>query len=471
MLCGYKWMCRLLWVLGLRSTLRPSPHNTKSVYHADSLHFTNWAFLYEGTQHVPENNPVTLLNKLYSCFSLLLVTIHPVLQLHHIIRAPSNEYDAYRYCNFLFSLIVPLQFVCTYSYLQTDHVEPHLLHIVHENKDESKYPFMTSSTSSSASRDGTDKHNEIKTIVPMFRRALTGTRQCQMHRLRCIRSIVWLSVGVFSVTVLVTGVLDEYRHTETRVLPICFTILSMIGMAMGVVVQSVSVILFSVVFSNHYVDLLHTCECLSVCYDNTGCRSSVIMNYLLRHIALLKYSVGTSIRHLHGVFSSFSVPWAAGFALLLHTLISNRNEGAPGIRTDTACYATCYGLVQMLYFVLIHYIHCGKQMIVDAIHVPNFILTNLGRSINPARDLLDMMDRTGSYDTGIEEICSMTDRCRLQLLMENASTIDWIVVNNTLQQEWTHFQFCGLSLNDSSMIKRCAALVGVIIGGRYLFSV
>lgn len=463
MLWGYRLVCVCLRVFGLRSTSRPAPCNTEGVYHPNSLHFANWAFLYEGAEHVPQRASLTLWGRAWSAVVFLIVSVHPVVQIYKL--AHGGDVDLYRYSNALFALIVPLQFACTYVYLRTDHIEPHLSHLLHDSGDATEHPFMTSTSSSSASRDGTSERQDIQTIVPMFRRGLTGMRQCHLRRLQCIRSVVWMSAAVFSVTVIAVGVADGFDENASCGIPVGISVLSTVGMAVGTTVQAICVVLFSTVFYNHCEDLLHTCECLSICRRDERCASSVVMNYLLRHIALLKYSVGTSIRQLHGVFSSFSVPWAVGFAICVHTLVTRETNERPRIRDDTLCYAVCYGLVQTLYVILIHHIHHGKQMIVDAIHVPMFILANLGRSIIPARDVLDMMEQDGDGDVDLRR------RCSLRLLLENASTMDWIAVNNTLQQDWAHFQFIGLSLNDSSMLKRCAALVGVIIGGRYLFSV
>lgn len=465
MLRGYQLVCVCLRLFGLRSTATPAPCNTESAYQPNSLHFANWAFLYEGANSVPQRSPLTPWGRAWSMGVFMLVSVHPVLQIHKLVCDGGSDVDLYRYSNAIFAVIVPLQFACAYIYLRTDHIEPHLSHLLHDNGDASEHPFMTSTSSSSASRDDISGVRDVQKIVPMFRRGLTGARQCHMRRLQCIRSIVWTSAVVFSVTVVAVGLVDGYENDASYGFPLGVSVISTVGMIVGTAVQAICVILFSTVFYNHSVDLLHTCECLSVCQNDDRCVSSTVMNYLLRHIALLKYSVGTSIRQLHGMFSSFSVPWAVGFAICVHTLVTRRSDEHPRIRDDTLCYSVCYGLVQALYVVLIHHIHRGKQMIVDAIHVPTFILANLGRSIVPARDVLDMMERSEC------DASDMWRRCNLSLLMENASTMDWIAVNNTLQQDWTHFQFVGLSLNDSSMLKRCAALVGVIIGGRYLFSV
>ena len=57
------------------------------------------------------------------------------------------------------------------------------------------------------------------------------------------------------------------------------------------------------------------------------------------------------------------------------------------------------------------------------------------------------------------------DEQKKQFLLskENATSIDWIILNTFLKEEWVNFEFFGVQLNDGILIKKCFALIGMII--------
>jgi hypothetical protein len=457
MLSKYRMVCTMLYICGLRSTRSPSPCNTHSAYTQSALHYANWDLLYEGSNNVPENNTITPYAYAYSVVCFLVMMTHPAQQLYELVI---DHHSMYRWSLFCFSLITPVQYIQTYAYLTTDHIEPHIVYMMYDTvDDENAKPFMTSSTSSSASKDTGEPM--IRQIVPEFQSKLTGQRRRYVLSLKIMRVVVCVGMVIFSTSALCIHVAEEYTSRT----PLALSVLITAGMVWGTVVQTICVLIFSTVLFNHSIDLLHTCERLVMCTEK-GC-SCVVMDYLVRHIALLRNSVGTSIHNLHSIFSSFSVLWATGLSICIHTVVVGEED--PSAHTSVFMYMGCYGLVQILYVSLIYHIHCIKQSIVDAIHTPQFVMANLTRSTTSVYDMYDVANETGSVNN--DNTLALSDRCKARLMIENASTLDWVVVNHSLQQEWTHFYFMGLSLNDSSMIKRCAALVGLVVGGRYLFSV
>ena len=57
------------------------------------------------------------------------------------------------------------------------------------------------------------------------------------------------------------------------------------------------------------------------------------------------------------------------------------------------------------------------------------------------------------------------DESKKQYLLskENSTSIDWIILNTFLKEEWVNFEFFGVQLNDGILIKKCFALIGMII--------
>ena len=47
---------------------------------------------------------------------------------------------------------------------------------------------------------------------------------------------------------------------------------------------------------------------------------------------------------------------------------------------------------------------------------------------------------------------------------ENGTSVDWLILNTILNDEWINFKFCGIPLNNIELIKRCIGLIALILG-------
>ena len=41
---------------------------------------------------------------------------------------------------------------------------------------------------------------------------------------------------------------------------------------------------------------------------------------------------------------------------------------------------------------------------------------------------------------------------------ENATSIDWLILNNVLNQQWTEFSVFGITLQDGNVLKKCVVM-------------
>ena len=56
----------------------------------------------------------------------------------------------------------------------------------------------------------------------------------------------------------------------------------------------------------------------------------------------------------------------------------------------------------------------------------------------------------------------------LVITAESASTLDWNLLQCVLERQWEEFSILGIRVNDGSLFLRCAALVGLLLSGKYL---
>mgnify|MGYP005745646587 CR=1 FL=1 len=46
--------------------------------------------------------------------------------------------------------------------------------------------------------------------------------------------------------------------------------------------------------------------------------------------------------------------------------------------------------------------------------------------------------------------------------IDNATSLDWLILNNVLNQKWTQFTVFGVSLEDGNLLKNCV-LIGTLL--------
>ena len=46
--------------------------------------------------------------------------------------------------------------------------------------------------------------------------------------------------------------------------------------------------------------------------------------------------------------------------------------------------------------------------------------------------------------------------------IDNATSLDWLILNNVLNQKWTQFTVFGVTLEDGSLLKNCV-LIGTLL--------
>lgn len=156
-------------------------------------------------------------------------------------------------------------------------------------------------------------------------------------------------------------------------------------------------------------------------------------------IVIKKYELEDSIDKLQNIFSSSTILGTIGFI----TTLLNYKQYKIDIYLIILC--SIYLIIQLYFFIIIYIIGEQQKKMYKSIRHPIFAAQWLHR---------------------IKQIkINNIDEQKKQFLLskENATSIDWIILNTFLKEEWVNFEFFGVQLNDGILIKKCFAFIGLII--------
>lgn len=156
-------------------------------------------------------------------------------------------------------------------------------------------------------------------------------------------------------------------------------------------------------------------------------------------IVIKKYELEESIDKLQNIFSSSTILGTIG---LIATLLNFKHYGID-IYLTVLC--SIYFIIQVYFFIIIYIIGEQQTKMYKSIRHPIFAAQWLHRVKQIKLDNIDESKK------------------QYLLSKENSTSIDWIILNTFLKEEWVNFEFFGVQLNDGILIKKCFALIGMII--------
>ena len=156
-------------------------------------------------------------------------------------------------------------------------------------------------------------------------------------------------------------------------------------------------------------------------------------------IVVKKYELEESIDKLQNIFSSSTILGTIG---LITTILNFKQYG---INIYLIILCVIYFIIQLYFFTIIYIIGQQQSKMYKSIRHPIFAAQWLHRI---KQFKLDNIDET---------------KKQFILSKENATSLDWIILNTFLKEEWINFEFFGIQLNDGILIKKCFGLIGMII--------
>ena len=167
------------------------------------------------------------------------------------------------------------------------------------------------------------------------------------------------------------------------------------------------------------------------------------INNITQEVLGIRYEMEESIDLLKNIFSSFTLLGAIGFGFFIERLKNGNFQFFPWNQF------IIYVIIQIIFIVIIFRVAINKQKLSDYIRQPAFIDKFLKR-YNPAEVKDKFKDNIEIVILNIEE--------------ENSSTLDWIVLNDIFNEDWTEFKVMGIDISNGELIKKGFVIVGLIVG-------
>jgi hypothetical protein len=253
-----------------------------------------------------------------------------------------------------------------------------------------------------------------------------------------------LSVSVFSQLLVVGGfslarVDGEFPGYDDYDNKILINVFLWVAWVYGKLAVYTNLTVFSLVFCKH-------CRVLSdyVKKLKKNCFEDVLtINNITQEVLGIRYDIEESIDAFRNIFSSFTLLGAIGFGFFLEQVKEGNFDFFPWHQF------VVYIVIQVVFFIIIFRVSKTKENLSDYIRQPFFIKKFLKR-YNPTetRDKFD--NNTIIVILNIEE--------------ENASTLDWIILNDIFGEDWTEFKVMGIDMSDGSLIKKGFVMVALIVG-------
>lgn len=157
----------------------------------------------------------------------------------------------------------------------------------------------------------------------------------------------------------------------------------------------------------------------------------------------IKYSLEKSISNFKNFFSVVTLACGISIGFLLEILIKQKT-------TENYPWASFvfYGLFQIIFMIIIIYLDEYKEKLFKYMRSGEFVQKYLYR--------YNQKEITHKFNNNMELIL-------LNIEEENASTIDWLVLNSILSEGWNGFSILGININDLSLVKRGITLVILIL--------
>lgn len=192
--------------------------------------------------------------------------------------------------------------------------------------------------------------------------------------------------------------------------------------------------------------------------ENNYCLTKIIS-----HIAKLRHSIELSINFYNKIISFITIT----STLSLSLYISHKTNNLINFKiksNDIYLLQTylLFLLFQLVFFINIYRYNLIREDLAKLLQGPSFINQFLTRwSISKIKNKLIYNSNTDN-DKRLNEILSNT-KILLCIDEENATTIDWFVLEKLINIKWMDFSIMGITFNDIETIKKIMALSSILL--------
>lgn len=241
--------------------------------------------------------------------------------------------------------------------------------------------------------------------------------------------------------IVISGVLDdehndgEFPGYELFNYRLPLSIFLWVSWTYGKMVVYTNILCFSHIFLKHTKIIRRYVRILSKKNDKTV---NVITNDILR----IRNDFELSKKRLKEIFSAYTVLGAIGIGLFLDRF------GDGNFKLFPWQQFIIYSLTQILFIVVVIRVNRARNDLSECVRKPIFIDKYLRRY-----DLDEIITRMGDD----------THMISLNVMEENATIMDWMLLNDLVNENWTAFTIMGIDMADGNLIKKSIVFVSLVV--------
>lgn len=172
---------------------------------------------------------------------------------------------------------------------------------------------------------------------------------------------------------------------------------------------------------------------------------------LFYNIIDLKHDVNKAIENFHFIFNTFTLYnlFALGFIIKSFNILNSNQKIFLYINI------TVFVLIEIICLSIILYISKLKADLFQKIYNPLFVNNFIKKyDINTFNDRFNQEVSISDVELGNNFI--------INILEENSTSIDWIILNLTLYSKWMDFDFFGIKIQSINSITQIAFIISII---------
>lgn len=376
----------------------------------------------ENTQNVIIDNKVLIrdkklfihMSRIFYCFIILSLTLlEPLYIWYQIFTIPNSVYKV-TYASF--SIIPSISYIIGITYFNTKHFD--------------------------------DKMAEIRgSTLTYFNQE--SKILCFTFTLLAISSIFSAMITYIDLFIVYTGMqFTELLDNIPGVFIICMQIGSWLY---GRIALILNIAVFLTVFTSHIKELDN---CVTIMKNRNSFEGDWYVNIsdICYEILKIKGGLEVSIKYLQPMYTVPTMLGTVGIGAFINIALYDTPN------TFTIISVIIYMVIQLFILFIMYFVNEQKEIIKKIIQSPRFTYSFLQNIRQVYRqDKYRVLSTSMTYQQTVEQYCKVT----------NAS-VDWIILNTILVEEWETFQIFGMTFNDGQAIQKAFSFSALLVSMNFI---
>lgn len=341
---------------------------------------------------------------IYSLCIFILLCIQPIYLLINFLLNTNNNFDKYLLL-LLINIITPINYIWSKYYFNTNHLD---LFISDSKFNCSYYIYLI-----------------------------------------LIVTIISIIVNLFHIDIFY----NEFYYISYFNKPLAILII-IFEWLYSRLIHCLILISFIIVFCKHIKNLKSLIN--DICINEINLEDSYCLTILIKKISMLRNSIECSIQFYNKLLSFITIMGGISIAIFFKQLYHKFQQTRIIVLQNYEYYIIqayiFYTLCQLIFFCIVLNYTKYRNKLIKLMRGPSFVNRFLTRWSTTK------MKRKCKDNNEIKHYCKMM----LVIQQENATSIDWLILEKLCSSTWINFSILGITSQDGSLIKKVIAFSSII---------